>query len=152
MMHVTKLRTVTFVKDDNYVIIKRLVPLIALNERVKLLNGRDNDLRIRITQLLRQNPRTSITIRRTFLKLVILFHRLVVEVFTVNHKKHLVNIVQFTCQLSRLKTSQCFAAARGMPHITASLNSTELFIICSNLDTIQNTLSCYNLIRTHHQQ
>ena len=110
MMHVTKLRAVALVKDNNHVIIKNLMPLIALNERVKLLNGRDNNLRIRITQLFRQNPRTSITVCRTFLKLVILFHRLIVEVFTINHKKHLVNIIQFTCQLSRLKTSQRFAA------------------------------------------
>ena len=97
MMHIAKLRTVALIKNDNHVIIKSLVALIALDECVEFLDGRNDNLSIWITQLLRQNPSTGITIRRTFLELVVFFHGLVVEVFAVNHEKHLINIVEFTC-------------------------------------------------------
>ena len=114
----------TFVKNNNHVIIKRLVTLIALDECAEFLDGRNDNFSVWIAQLLRQNSGAGITVRCAFLELVILFHGLVVEVFTVNHEKHFINIVQLACQLSRLKTSQRLAATCGMPHITASLNRT----------------------------
>ena len=140
------------VKDDNHMIIKRLVALIALNKRVEFLDGRNDNFSVWVAQLPRQNPRASITIRCALLKLVVLFHRLVVEVFAINHEKHLINIIQLTRQLSRLKTRQRLTATCGMPNITASLNRTELFVICSNLDAIQNTLGRHDLVRAHYQQ
>ena len=46
MMHITKLRTVTLVKDDNHMIIKSLVALITLDECVEFLNSSNDNLSI----------------------------------------------------------------------------------------------------------
>ena len=97
MVHIAKLRTVTLVKDDNHVIIKSLVALIALDECIEFLDSRNDNLSVWIAQLPRQNPRAGIAIRCALLELVVLFHRLVVEILTINHEKYLINIVEFTC-------------------------------------------------------
>jgi len=47
-VHITELRTVAFVKDDDHMLFKDLMAFVLRNEYVKLLNGRYDDMRSNI--------------------------------------------------------------------------------------------------------
>lgn len=47
-MHITELRTMAFIEDDNYFLIIDIMLLVSLNKISKLLYRSDNDFSIRI--------------------------------------------------------------------------------------------------------
>ena len=93
-VHITKLATVAFVKNDDNVFPIHFMFAVFFDEGRQLLNGSNDNMGIRIFQLLFKNCSRSIAVGSTFFKAVILLHGLVVQVLTVNHKQHLINIRQ----------------------------------------------------------
>ena len=151
-MHVAELRTVALIEnDDDFLLEDRMFRMMADKDR-KFLNGRDDDLRRRVFQLTFQNRRTRIAVGCPSLKLVILAHRLVVEVLAVDHKQHLVDVRQFARQLCRFERRKSFAAARRMPNIPAAFYRTIAFVTVGHVDFIQDAFRRYNLIGTHDEQ
>ena len=151
-VHITELAPVTFIEDDNNALIVYIMRRILANECRKLLNSSYDNAAVRVFKLLFQYSSRGIAVRRALLKAVILAHGLIVEVFTVNDKQHLVNVVKVGSKPCRLERGKGLAGTRCMPDITAACDSTELLVVVGNLDTVQNTLSSYDLIRAHDKQ
>lgn len=106
LVHITELRTMTLIEyEDNMSIIDSMF-IMFLDEFIELLDGRDDDLRIRVFELFLQLRSTRITIRSSLLELIIFTHRLVVEVFSIHDKKHFIDEWEFFRELCRLKTRQ----------------------------------------------
>ncbi len=105
-MHIPELRTVALVEDDDDFLLEHGVFRMAPDEDRKFLNRRDDDPRRRILQLTFQNRRARIAVGRLALEFVVLAHRLVVEVFAVNHEQHLVDVGQSARQLRRLERGE----------------------------------------------
>jgi len=128
------------------------VSLIKGDELVQFLNSCDNNAGIRIFKLLLQNPRRCVAVRRALFKTVVLFHRLVIQVFAVNDKQHLVNKVQPGGELRRLKAGQRLAAAGRVPDVAARVGRSRLFIIGRNHNAVDDPLGRRDLIGTHDEQ
>ena len=94
LVHIAKLRAVTFIENQDGMLTVNLMLRIAGDEIGKLLNGGDDDSGIRVIELLFKHRSRSVGVGRAFLKAVILFHRLIVEIFAVNYKQHLVNLIE----------------------------------------------------------
>ena len=107
---------------------------------------------IRIFQLSFKNSGRSIAVGRSLFKTVIFLHGLVVQVLTIYHKENLINIGKQGSKPGGLKGSQRLARSCGMPYIAPTGYRSIFFIIICNLNTIQDTLCCRNLIRSHYHQ
>ena len=94
-VHISKLAAMTLVKNNDDVFCIYLMPRILLNKSCQLLNGSNNDMRIWIFQLAFQYGSRGIAVGRSLFKAVIFLHGLVVQILTVNHKQHLIDIWQF---------------------------------------------------------
>ena len=129
-----------------------LMNRIPLDESRQLLDSRNDDMCFRIFQLSLQNGCRSVTVRSTLLEAVILFHGLIVQILSVNHKEYLVNIRQLRCQTRCFKRRQCFPGTGRVPNIPATFNSPVLLIVMCNFDPIQNAFSRRNLIRAHDHE
>ena len=151
-VHIAKLTAMTLVKDNNNVLAVYLMPGVLLDERSQLLYRCDDDPRIRVFHLSLQDCRRGVAVRRTLFKAVILFHGLIVEVFAVNHEQHLVDIRQLRSQSCRLERGQRFTGAGCMPDVAAALNAAVFLVVVGNFDTVENTLGCRNLVRSHNHQ
>src|SRR5699024_3115375 len=88
----------------------------------------------------------------TFLKTVILTHRLVVKVFTVHDEKNLVHARHFGSKLSSLKRCQRLAGSCGVPDVATGFNSAQTLIVIRNLNALQDAFGSDNLVRAHHHQ
>lgn len=84
----------TLIKDYDYALVIDFVGIILFDECRELLNGSDDDTAVRIFELSFQNRSRGIAVCGTLFKTVILTHRLIVKVFTVNDKQHLVDIFE----------------------------------------------------------
>lgn len=84
----------TLIKDYDYALVIDFVGIILFDECSELLNGSDDDTAVRIFELSFQNRSRGIAVCGTLFKAVILAHGLIVEVFTVNDKQHLVDIFE----------------------------------------------------------
>ena len=90
----------TLIKDYDYALVIDFVGIILLavpllrNGCIEFLNGSDDDTAVRIFELSFQNRSRGIAVGGTLFKTVILTHRLIVKVFTVNDKQHLVDIFE----------------------------------------------------------
>ena len=91
-MHITELTAVAFIEDDNNLLLVNLMVFVLLDEGRQLLNSRNDDMSIRVFQLLLQNSGTAVRVGSSFLETVILLHSLVVQILTVNNKEHLIDI------------------------------------------------------------
>jgi len=86
------------------------------------------------------------------LEAVVLFDRLVIEVFSVNHEKDLVDVGKLGGKLRGLEGGERFTAARGMPNIAARLNGAGRLIVCGYLDTGKDALRSSDLVGTHNKE
>ena len=103
LVHIAKLRAVALIKDEHDVLLIGLKLGILLDKCGEFLNCGYYDTALGVLQLATQNSGVGVTVGSTFLKAVILFHRLVVKVFAVNDEKNLVNKLQLGCHLCRLE-------------------------------------------------
>ena len=97
-MHIAELAAVTFIEDNDHTLLIHIVTGIFLYEGSKLLNGGNDDPGIRVFKLLLQNRSRGVAVGGTFFKAVIFLHRLVVQVFPVDHEQHLVDVRQLRCK------------------------------------------------------
>ena len=125
---------------------------VLLDKGCQFLNGRNNDMGFHVLQLLFQNHSGCIAVRRPLFKTVIFLHGLVVQILTVYHKQHLINIWQLGSKPRCLKRSQGLAGTCGVPDITAAFHAAIFFIIVGNLNPVKDTLRSCDLIRTHDHQ
>ena len=102
-MHVAKLAAVTLVKDNHNLFAVYSVRLVFLDKGREFLNGRYDDFRIGIGQLLFQYLCGSIAVSRALLETVVFPHGLIIQVFAVNDEKHFVNKRQARGNASRLE-------------------------------------------------
>jgi len=151
-MHFTELRPMTFIKNQHHMAVKNCMSLVAADEPVEFLNGSDDNAGLSVFQLSFQYRSTGIAIGRTFFKLVVFPHGLIIKVFAVHNKKHLVDRRQFTCELGGFETRQSLARAGGMPNVTARRYGSEFFIVRAHLNPVQYSFRCHNLIRAHYQK
>ena len=103
-VHLTEVAAMTLVEDDDHVLLEYLVSFVLLHEDGQFLNGGDDYLvfvryilpilLFLVLQLVFQYLCGCVSIRCSFTKLIILLHRLVVEVFSIDHEQHLVDVVQ----------------------------------------------------------
>ena len=91
-MHVPELAAVALVKDDDHMLLVDIMAGILLDEGGELLDGRDDDMGVRILQLALQNHGTGVAVGSAFLKTVVFLHGLVVQILTVYHKEDLIDI------------------------------------------------------------
>ena len=95
-VHIAKLRTVTLIKDKHHMTLKNCMPTISSDESIELLDRGDYDPRFWITELFCKDCGTGIAIGCAFLKLVVLTHGLVVQIFAIYHKQHLMDVIELT--------------------------------------------------------
>ena len=109
-VHQPELAAVTFIKNQNDMLIGNRVAGISRNKVIKLLNRGDDDFVlvgiaffVSVFKLSLQNLCVAVAVGRSFFKAVIFFHRLIVKVFTVNNKNHLVDIFKTARKLRSLE-------------------------------------------------
>ena len=151
-VHITELAAVALVKDDHNVLLVNFVSRILLDEGRQLLDGGNDDMSFRVFQLAFQNRGAGIGVCCALLKAVILLHGLVVQVFAVYHKQHLVDIGQLRCQPCRFERGQRFAGTRGVPDVATAFDAAILFVVVGDLDAVQYPLSRRDLVWAHHHQ
>ena len=152
-MHISELAAVALVKNDDDVLAKDGVPLVLPHENIQLLNGGDDNFSARVLHLLLQHGGVGIAVGRALFKAVVLLHGLVVQIFSVHHEEHLVDVRELRGQLGSLEGGQGFAAAGGMPDVAAGLNGSAFFVVGGHLDPVQDALGGCDLIGPHdHQQ
>ena len=93
-VHIAELATMALIKDDHHMLVVYRMFLLGFAELVEFLNSRNDDAVFVLAQLLMQHSRGFIMADAAFLELLVLLHRLVVQVLAVHHKQHFVHILQ----------------------------------------------------------
>ena len=158
-VHISELAAVALIKNNDTMFVKdRMSPVLG-NKMIQLLYSGDDDFILAETaffvlvlQLPLQDFCGCVAVGSPLFETVVLLHGLIVQIFSVYHKQHLVHVRKRRRQLRRFKRGQGFSASRCMPDKTAGINGTGFFVVGGNFDTIENPLRCCNLIRTHHHQ
>ena len=149
---IAKLRTVTFVKNEHHALVAQrfqaflvVAGVAGIEGKPQFLNGGDDDLVGVIIgkQPLHQRSRVGVGLNTAFLKAIELFPRLTVKVFAVNHKQTLFYVRVVFEQGGRLKGSQRFAAACGVPDIA---------VAAVLVNAVHNGLDGIYLIRAHNHE
>lgn len=84
---------------------------------VQFLDGRDEEVPVRIVQLGDELLRVARPVNAVLLEMIELLRRLVVQVVAVDHEDDLVHLVQIQQQLCGLEAGQSLTAARSVPHV-----------------------------------
>ncbi len=71
---------------------KNLVSFIFLDKFIQFLDGSNDDRSVWIFELFLEDTSTCITIGSSLLKLIVFFHRLVVEIFPIDDEEYLLDI------------------------------------------------------------
>lgn len=121
-VHITELTAVALIEDDNNVLAENRVSLILPHEDVQFLDGGDDDMYVRITHLPLEHGGAGVAIGRALLEAVVLLHGLIIQIFSVHHEQHLVDVGQAGGQLRRFEGGQRLAAAGGVPDVAAGLD------------------------------
>ena len=150
-MHVTELTAMAFVENHHHMRFIDRVFFVLRHEAAELLDGGDNDARVLVFQLPLQYGSRRVGVGRAFFKSLVLAHGLVIQILAIHHKQHLVDIRQAPRQLRRLETGQRLAAAGGVPDVTACGCLTQLTVIGTGRDALQNLLCRHDLIGPHNQ-
>ena len=153
-VHIAKLRAVTLVKYHHHILVRAVDVLFLLQQRGQFLNGGDDDFLpvVRVIQLLLQNVRRRVGVGATLLKVVILLHRLIIQILSIDHKEHLIHVGQLACQLCRLERGERLAATRCVPDVATRLDGALPLVHRRLFDAQQNPFRGSNLIGAHHHQ
>ena len=151
-MHVAELTAMALVEDHHNVGIVDAMLLVGGNKPAELLNGGNDDARLGVFQLMLQHGRGRVGIRSPFFEPLVFAHGLVVQVFTVHHKQHLVDLLQSNGQLGGLKAGKGLARPRGVPDVAPCLDGAGCALVRGRDDALQNALGGYDLIWPHYEQ
>ena len=89
-MHISELASVALIEYDNDLFLINLMIFEFFDKCRELLDSRDDDSGVGVFKLLFQHSGGAVGVCSAFLKSVILFHCLIVEIFSVNNEQHLV--------------------------------------------------------------
>ena len=128
------------------------MPFVCRYEAAELLDGGDDDARVRVLELPLQHCRRAVGVGRAFFEALVFAHGLVVQILTVHHKKHLVDTVQQSRQLRRFETGQRLPAPGGVPDVAACADPAQLPVIGGRCNALQNPFGRDDLIGPHYQQ
>ena len=118
----------------------------------ELLNSGDDDPRVVVFELLFENRRRGVGVSRTLFKAVVFLHCLIVKVFSVHDKQHLVDIRHRGSEPRGFKARQRLARACCVPDISAARCGSVFLVVSRDLDPVQNPLGGGYLIRAHDHQ
>ena len=158
LAHIAKLWAMTLVEDKYYIIFCQylLQLLVAVEFRFhqvrEFLYGGNDYVDIIILQLSQKYLRWAVTISAILLKIIILLHCLVIQVFAVYNEDYLLYTFHPWSKLSCLERCERFTRTSGMPDISTRLDCALPTHIHCSLYALQNFLGSGNLIRTHYQQ
>src|SRR5690554_3388436 len=93
LLRFAKLAAVTFIEDEHNLLIVNSQLAFALHQVIQLLNGGNDNLVIVFIQIALKAGGAVGTIHAIGREALIFLHGLIVKVFTVNHKEHLVDKV-----------------------------------------------------------
>ena len=109
-VHLAEVASVAFVENDHHALLEYRMVLVLLDKDGKLLYGSDNDAVVMVSavlvpvlQLPLQYGGRRIAVSRAFLETVVFLHRLVVQVFSIDHEKDFVDVGEAGCQLRCLE-------------------------------------------------
>ena len=151
-VHVAELGAVALVENDDDVLFIRLVPGIAADEHVQLLDGGNDDARVGIFELLLQHAGGGVAVGGPLLELFIFLHGLVIQILAVDHEKHLVDAGHPAGQLCGLEGGQRFSAARGVPDIAPGSERALLMVVAGNLYAGKDAFRRGDLVRAHDEK
>ncbi len=151
-VHVAKLGAVALVEYEDDVAGVDFMPLIGSYKVGELLNGRDDDFRVRILQLLLQNRGGSVGVGRTFFKPVVFTHGLVVKVFAVNNEEDLVDALHFGSQLRGFERGKRLPRSGGVPNVAAGFGGAQRLVVSGDGGFQKNALSRNDLVGPHREQ
>ena len=151
-VHIAELTTVALVEDDDYMLLIDGVSLVLLDKFGELLNGGNDNARVVVFELPFENSGGGVGVGGTFFKAVILLHGLVIKVFSVYDKEHLVDIWQLRGKPCGLEARERFAAAGGVPNIAAARDGAVFFVVGRDLNAVENALGGSDLIRAHDHE
>ena len=110
LVHFSKLASVAFVEDEHDVLLLQdfaelFVTVVdaGLHQVRQLLNGGDDDVAIVVLHLPLQHAGRGVRVGAVSLEVVVLLHRLVVQVFPIDHEEHLLDFWHLRGQLCRLE-------------------------------------------------
>ena len=147
-----KLRAMAFVEDKNHLLTINLQVGFALHQVVQLLNGGNDNAVVFFQDVSFQFGRAYRSVYAVGRKLIILSHRLVVKIFAVYHKKHLIYKVEFCGKSCSLKASKCLTAPRCVPHIAPAFGLAPQLGLIRACNLPYQPFGSSNLIRAHNQQ
>jgi len=149
LVHLPELRTVAFVEYHHHFALVEVALRILLHESRKLLDGGDDDFRLRVGNLPLQFACGGVAVGGALLEAVVLLHRLVVEVLAIDHEEHLVDVVEARGKLGGLERGECLARACGVPDVAACLHRAVLAGVVRHLDAVEHTFGGGYLIGAH---
>ena len=95
LMHIAELAAVALIEDDDKMLLERGMPFVFTHEDIELLNGRDDDMYVRVAHLPLEDGGARVAVGRSLFKAVILLHRLisslVKSILSVYVMEHLTN-------------------------------------------------------------
>ena len=151
-MHIPELGTMAFIKDNDNRLVIHGMGFILLDEGRKLLNGRDDDMRLGILELALEDRRGRVAVGRAFFEAVILLHGLVVQILAVHDEEDLVHKGQRGRDACGLEGGQGFAGAGGMPDVAAGGDGAILLVVMGDLDAVDDALCGGDLIGPHDEK
>lgn len=77
----------TFIKNNHHMTAKNSMILVFFDKLIELLDSGDDDGCVGTLELLLEFGCTAIAISCSFFKFVILFHRLIIQIFSIHHKQ-----------------------------------------------------------------
>ena len=147
-----ELAPVALVEDNDHPRLEDWMLGRARDEHAKLLNCRDDDLRVRVAKLALKDGRRRVGICRALLEPVILFYCLVVEIASVNDEEDLVHAFHLRGENRSLERGQCLAAPGRVPDIPAAARRALPAVVLRDDEARNYALCRGDLERTHHQQ
>ena len=151
-VHIAELAAVALVEDDDDMLIVNGMIFIFTDKGRKLLNGGDDDPRVVVFELLFEDRGGGVGVCRTLFKAVIFLHCLIVKVFSIDNKQHLVDIRHRGSEPRGFKARQRLARACCVPDISTARCGSVFLVVSRDLDPVQNPLGGGYLIRAHDHQ
>ena len=94
LVHFAELRTVALVEYQHHILLQAIYVLASLQQVAQFLYGGDDYAATWVVQLALEYGRIGIAVGGILLEVVILLHRLVVQILAVDHKEHLLHLGQ----------------------------------------------------------
>ena len=151
--HVAKLRAVALINDDDHLALQAVYQLLLPSKQCsEFLYRGDDDAARRVAQLPQEDGRRGVAVGAVLLQVVVLLHRLVVEVLAVHHEEHLLDVGLLRGQLCGLEAGERLAAARGVPDVATAFGRAVEAAVVGILDAVEDALRGRYLVGAHHQE